>query len=139
MSELNWTALQSALQTGLALKKAAGRIKEASGFEWIGEVPAMGTGFSSHALEQDYQMKHPVVTTMHPMTYGGAALGAAVAAYMGSHGIIPGKATHAALGGMVLGGTLGMGAEGAHRLHYLLNARKQLELGKNPTDPRYRL
>lgn len=123
-------AVIASIQSGLACKAAAERIKEAVGFEYIGEVPMAGGHFASHRLEHDYQMKHPVISTMHPGVYGGAALGIAASKYLANHGM---------LHGAVIGGSIGMLAEGAHRLNYLMKARKKLERGINPTNARYHL
>jgi len=118
-------SITAAVLAGTACKQAAERIKSASGFEYIGEVPGMGGHFASHKLENDYQIKHPVISTLHPGIYGGAAIGAAL--------------SKSRLSGAVLGGTIGMAAEAGHRLNYLMRARQLLGQGKDPTDPRYRI
>lgn len=120
------SAIVQSVQSGLAMKAASEQIKQA--FEYIGEVPMAGGHFASHRLEHDYQMKHPIISTMHPGVYAGAALGAAAMKYMANHGL---------LHGVVLGGTVGMLAEGAHRLHYLMDAKSKIERGIDPTNKRY--
>lgn len=101
--------------------------KQASEFAYISEVPIAGEHFSNQRLENDYMFKHPVISTLHPAPWVGAALGAVV-----------GRRLHKnLLGSAMIGGSAGLLAEGAHRLNFLLGARKQLQAGKNPLDRRF--
>lgn len=109
-------AMQS-LENAVAMKRA---------FEYIGDVPMPGGEFANHNLEQDYQMRYPELTVLHPLIAMGAGIGA-----------IANKRNP--MQGAIAGGTLGMFGEGAHRLSYLHNAKKTLEAGDDPTDKRYRL
>jgi hypothetical protein len=121
--------------------------KQADGFEWISEVPQPGGHFSSNKLEQDYQMKHPLMTTMHPVVYGGAALGAMAKVIHHNRNLASHAIPHVAeelsvlkspaFAGAVMGGMAGMALEGLHRYHYLTRAKDQLESGNSPLDPRY--
>lgn len=84
------------------------------GAAWITDWHAPGAAFHDDALEADYQLQHPVLSMMHPLSYGGAALGAGVGHGLGGHGLL----------GMGVGMAAGMGLEGLHRYHHL-TAQKQ--------------
>lgn len=127
--------IEQAICTGAHLKKVAARIKAAAGaplsFAWIGDTPEINKAFPDNRLEADYQIQHPVLTALHPITYGGGALGGAL-------GYAARGSTGAALGASagLLAGSL---AEGAIRYRHLMRAREQLLAGKDPTDPRFSL
>jgi hypothetical protein len=127
-------AFEQSFTTAIVMKAAAQGLRKLAEFEWIGEVQTPGGHFANHKLEQDYQMKHPFISTFHPGIYGSAALGAAIAKSVANH-----VGPHPGLTGAVLGGMVGMTMEAAHRYSYLMDAKRKLESGKSPVDVRYQL
>jgi uncharacterized membrane protein len=119
------------IATGAYFAKVAARIKTASGgpmgFAWIGDAPEIGRAYPNEKLEADFQMQHPIMSTLHPGVYGGAAVGG-LAGYAARG--LPGAAAGASIG--LLAGSLG---EGALRYRHLMNARERMLAGKNPVDP----
>jgi hypothetical protein len=96
-------------------------------FAWIGDAPSPAGPYADHHLEADYQLQHPIMSMLHPLSYGAAAAGLA---YGAKHG-------HP-MAGFSGGLAAGMGVEALHRYHFLMNARRRLLDGQDPTDPRLR-
>lgn len=103
--------------------------------EFISVLPTVGGHFADHRFEQDYTMKHPVISTFHPGTFAGGLAGAAVGAFLAHKHL----GAHPGVTGMLAGGALGMAAEGIHRAQYLLEAKRQILNRQNPIDSRYTL
>lgn len=121
--------VEKMVAVGAYLKKVAHHIKTADGpvgFGWIGDAPTMGGPYSSHKLEADYQMKYPLTATLHPITYGAAALGA-----LGGYKLkgMPGAAV-----GLSVGTLAGAAAESYQRYGHLMAAREKLLRGESPID-----
>lgn len=143
------SVLQSAA-SAVAMNKLASTIKQADGFEFIGDVPMPGGhGFSNHKLEADYEMKHPEMKMFHPGIYGGALAGGLAASIAHGNAVAHHAAPaatfmekvihHPGFGGAVLGAAAGMGLEAIHRYHFLQDAKRKMEAGVNPLDPRYQV
>ena len=121
-------SFQRSFVVAVELRKQANAIKEAvSLIDPITEVPIPGGAFANPKLQQDYQIKHPLISMFHPGIYGGAALGAVAGKLLKTRPVV----------GALAGGITGMAAEAADRYKYLSNAATQLERGENPTDQRY--
>lgn len=121
-------SFQRSFVVATELRKQASAIKEAvSLLDPITEVPIPGGHFASHKLEQDYQMKHPLISMFHPGIYGGAALGAVAGKLLKTRPVV----------GALAGGIAGLAAESVDRYKYLSSAATQLERGENPTDQRF--
>lgn len=122
--------IQNMIARGAAMGKMASMIKSADlPVEPIVEVPAIGGHFANHALEKDYEMKHPFISTFHPGTYGGIALG-----LVGNRLLAKGQSDFV---GALAGGAAGHMAEAVHRYNFLQEAKSKLEAGESPIDKRY--
>jgi hypothetical protein len=121
-------SFEQSLAVATALRKHASSTKEAmSLIDPITEVPIPGGHFASHKLEQDYQMKHPLVSMLHPGIYAGGGLGALAGKLLKKKPLV----------GAAIGGISGLALEAADRYRYLSDAGDKLEHGENPTDQRY--
>jgi hypothetical protein len=103
--------------------------KQASGnvpLEFIAVTPTVAAPFADHHLERHYIEQHPFINTVHPGSWGGGLAGAAL-------GLVLRKrlGENAPLFGLMTGASVGQIAEGAHRAHYLMEARRKV-LNQNP-------
>lgn len=124
----NQQAFEQSLANAMALNKQASLVKQAfTPLDPIAEIPVPGGRFSSHKLEQDYQMKHPVISMFHPGIYGGAGIGALASRFMKKKPMM----------GVAIGAAAGVMGEAIHRYQFLSSAKTKMDLGQNPINPSY--
>jgi hypothetical protein len=130
------------LATGMGLEglhryyHLIGQQKQASNvpLEFIAVTPPVSGAFADHALERRYVNENPFLVTVHPGTWGGALAGAALGIAMRQR-----FGPHTPVYAMTAGASLGQLAEGAHRAHYLMEARRQALHQAPPIDPKLTL